>query len=144
MFGSSHTCFYTYHNLPSQFGHLDLNHLGCPALLSELWRVRPRLHVFGHVHCGAGREAVFFDEAQRARESLGARRKGGLARDLLPTGAWLDAIKVVFYGVNGVLWRWLMMGPGKVSSGSLLVNAGVMEGNTGRIRKVGACQVVDL
>jgi hypothetical protein len=49
----------------------------------------------------------------------------------------------VLYGVNGVLWRWLMMGPGRVSSGSLFVNAGVMEGNTGRVRK-GACQVVDI
>ena len=36
---------------PTQFGHLDLD-LGCPGLLREVWRVKPRLHVFGHVHWG--------------------------------------------------------------------------------------------
>lgn len=29
-------------------------HLGCPYLLQELNRVRPRLHVFGHVHASHG------------------------------------------------------------------------------------------
>ncbi|EAA33173.1 Metallo-dependent phosphatase [Neurospora crassa] len=52
--------------------HLDLG-LGCAGLLAELWRVKPKLHVFGHVHWGAGREAVYYDECQRAYESLMAR-----------------------------------------------------------------------
>jgi Icc-related predicted phosphoesterase len=29
-------------------------HLGCPELLNAVMRVRPRLHVFGHVHAGYG------------------------------------------------------------------------------------------
>lgn len=41
--------------------HLDLMTLGCVHLLQELWRVRPRLHVFGHVHEGAGTEWLQFD-----------------------------------------------------------------------------------
>ncbi|KAA8630115.1 hypothetical protein SMACR_00974 [Sordaria macrospora] len=52
--------------------HLDLD-LGCAGLLAELWRVKPKLHVFGHIHWGAGSEAVYYDECQRAYESLMAR-----------------------------------------------------------------------
>ncbi|KAK3950117.1 Metallo-dependent phosphatase-like protein [Pseudoneurospora amorphoporcata] len=52
--------------------HLDLD-LGCAGLLSEIWRVKPKLHVFGHIHWGAGSEAVYYDECQRAYESLMAR-----------------------------------------------------------------------
>lgn len=48
--------------------HLDLLKLGCVHLLRELWRVRPRLHVFGHVHEGAGTEWLRFDELQGAYE----------------------------------------------------------------------------
>lgn len=41
------------------FGILDLPrtgtvHLGCPILREELKRIRPRLHVFGHVHASHG------------------------------------------------------------------------------------------
>lgn len=36
--------------------HLDLPRgMGCEWLLKEVWKVRPRLHVSGHVHCGHGR-----------------------------------------------------------------------------------------
>ena len=49
-------------------GHLDLLTLGCPYLLNELWRVRPRLHIFGHVHEGAGTEWLLFDILQKAYE----------------------------------------------------------------------------
>lgn len=48
--------------------HLDLLRFGCEHLLRELWRVRPRLHVFGHVHEGAGTEWLQFDELQAAYE----------------------------------------------------------------------------
>ncbi|KAF5864503.1 hypothetical protein ETB97_007608 [Aspergillus alliaceus] len=48
--------------------HLDLLNLGCVHLLRELWRVRPRLHVFGHVHEGAGTEWLHFDSFQSAYE----------------------------------------------------------------------------
>ncbi|KAK0744283.1 Metallo-dependent phosphatase-like protein [Apiosordaria backusii] len=48
--------------------HLDLQRLGCNYLLRELWRVRPKLHVFGHVHEGAGTEWLQFDGLQKAYE----------------------------------------------------------------------------
>lgn len=50
--------------------HLDLMHLGCPHLLREVWRTRPRLHVFGHVHEGYGQEWAEFDELQGAFEAV--------------------------------------------------------------------------
>ncbi|EIW54722.1 Metallo-dependent phosphatase, partial [Trametes versicolor FP-101664 SS1] len=40
---------------PPQF-HLDAAGAGCNSLRSELWRVRPLLHVFGHIHAGRGVE----------------------------------------------------------------------------------------
>ncbi|KAF4462385.1 rhamnogalacturonate lyase C [Fusarium albosuccineum] len=49
-------------------GHLDLLRLGCHHLLRELWRVRPLLHVFGHVHEGHGHERIPFDGLQEAFE----------------------------------------------------------------------------
>ncbi|KAM0325476.1 hypothetical protein ACHAQA_007463 [Verticillium albo-atrum] len=112
--------------------HLDLL-LGCPALLPELWRVRPRLHVFGHVHFGHGREALHYDPAQAAYESLMARPGGGPLRDLLPSAAWLDAVKVVVYGVHAVVFKVLMLGPGGNTGGTWAVNAALTKGNSGRL-----------
>lgn len=51
-------------------GHLDLMRLGCPHLLREVWRTRPRLHVFGHVHEGYGQEWVGFNGLQGAFEQV--------------------------------------------------------------------------
>lgn len=48
--------------------HLDLLNLGCVHLLRGLWRVQPRLHVFGHAHEGAGTERLLFDGLQDAYE----------------------------------------------------------------------------
>ncbi|KAK3318312.1 calcineurin-like phosphoesterase [Apodospora peruviana] len=118
--------------------HRDLGGVGCTGLLEEVWRIKPKLHVFGHVHWGHGREPVYFDECQRAYESLMARpRKGGPLRDLLlplssgAAGAWRDAFAVLWYGLNSVIWKWVMLGPGS-NNGGLFVNAAVMYGNTGR------------
>lgn len=58
--------------------HLDLQGLGCEHLRREVWRVRPklRLHVFGHVHEGHGREWVPFDALQQAYEQTVAAGGG--------------------------------------------------------------------
>lgn len=50
--------------------HLDLLNLGCVHLIRELWRVKPKLHVFGHVHEGYGQEWLRFDGLQRAYEGV--------------------------------------------------------------------------
>ncbi|KAF2021800.1 Metallo-dependent phosphatase [Aaosphaeria arxii CBS 175.79] len=57
-------------------GHLDLNTLGCQFLLDELWRTKPMLHVFGHVHAGHGTEHIQFDGLQKAYENTVADRGG--------------------------------------------------------------------
>ncbi|KAF9558228.1 metallophosphoesterase domain-containing protein 1 [Agrocybe pediades] len=56
--------------------HLDGRH-GCAALLAELWKVRPRLQVFGHIHAARGVENVAWSKAQVAYERI-CSAKGGL------------------------------------------------------------------
>jgi len=44
------------------YGYLDVTmehkHVGCEELIKAVHRVRPRLHVFGHIHCGYGMDKV--------------------------------------------------------------------------------------
>ncbi|KAH6687999.1 metallophosphoesterase domain-containing protein [Plectosphaerella plurivora] len=128
-------------HMPPRY-HLDLGTLGCPSLLSEVWRVRPKLHVVGHVHWGAGRRAMHFDACQEAFEALMSRPPSGPVWDLLPNGGWIDAVKVIIYGVHSVIFKWLMLGPGGNTSSSLLVNAALMKGNSGKLGN--PVQVIDL
>ncbi len=58
------------------FAHLDADRFGCYALLSALWQVHPRLHVFGHVHAGRGIEHIRWDQAKMAYEDVCAGRAG--------------------------------------------------------------------
>ncbi|EGO59178.1 hypothetical protein NEUTE1DRAFT_40599 [Neurospora tetrasperma FGSC 2508] len=125
--------------------HLDLG-LGCAGLLAELWRVKPKLHVFGHVHWGAGREAVYYDECQRAYESLMARGADVPFPPAFPSifSVWMDsmdAARVIWHGTTAVVWKWVMQGPGS-NNGALLVNASVTYGNTGKV--INPVQVVEL
>lgn len=129
-------------------GHLDLSPIystGCPYLLSEAWRVKPTLHVFGHVHESYGIEPVYWDEAQRAWERLCASRRprardgrlanmcclAGLIRDLLDLSAWADAARVVVYGVLGIVWAKVWGGENRGSG--WMVNAACMYRNSGRL-----------
>lgn len=50
--------------------HLDLNGYGEDSLLKELWRVRPALHVFGHIHGGYGQEVLTYDGFEASYESI--------------------------------------------------------------------------
>ncbi|ODA76356.1 hypothetical protein RJ55_08202 [Drechmeria coniospora] len=112
--------------------HRDLG-IGCPHLLREVWRVKPRLHVFGHTHWAYGKESVYFDDMQVAYERLLSRPRRGLLWDLVPNESWLDMAQVLLHGVHSVLWKWLMGGPGS-NQGSLMVNAAQMHKNSGTVR----------
>ncbi|KAF5017452.1 hypothetical protein F66182_10622 [Fusarium sp. NRRL 66182] len=112
--------------------HLDLG-LGDSSLLREVWRVKPRLHVFGHVHHGYGKESVFFDSFQQTYERLMSRPRRGLIRDFIPNEAWLDYLCFLAQGVHSVAWKWLMSGPGS-NNGSIMVNAAQMKGNSGKVK----------
>ncbi|KAK3349851.1 Metallo-dependent phosphatase-like protein [Lasiosphaeria hispida] len=71
--------------------HLDLLHLGCGFLLGELWRVRPRLHVFGHIHAGRGEEQLYFDTLQQAYEKAIVSR-GGIWNFALVVKGFLESL----------------------------------------------------
>lgn len=90
--------------------HLDLLNLGCPSLLAEIWRVKPRLHVFGHVHEGYGTENLDFSDVQSLFERTVICR-GGIGNLICITWAAVTA------------W---FAGPGKTQT--ILVNAAMVGG----------------
>ncbi|ERS98924.1 hypothetical protein HMPREF1624_04117 [Sporothrix schenckii ATCC 58251] len=129
--------------------HLDLG-LGCAGLLAEVWRVRPPLHVFGHVHWGAGRQLVFWDETQRAYEVLteDGREFGQPFREesLGSRLGYLGRLVAAATMATVLLPVWLfapdiLAAEGRGAS-SILVNAGQMYGNSGRLGN--SVQVVDM
>jgi len=95
--------------------------------------------VFGHVHAGYGRESVFWDEEQRVYERLCERGDGGVVGDVFAVGAWIDIVRLLWYGVQGVLWSRVWGGDG---GGSVMVNASLAYRNTGKLGN--PVQVVDI
>ncbi|KAF4456753.1 Metallo-dependent phosphatase [Fusarium austroafricanum] len=72
--------------------HLDLLNLGCTQLLDEVWRVRPSLHVYGHVHEGYGQGWLQYDGLQRAFERI-----------VIARGGLLNLLRVVHEALR---WCW--------------------------------------
>jgi 3',5'-cyclic AMP phosphodiesterase CpdA len=56
--------------------HLDVAGWGDVNLLRELWRVKPKLHVFGHIHQGRGSEILVYDQFELLYEQIRAERTG--------------------------------------------------------------------
>ena len=54
-----------------------------------------------------------------------ASKRGGILGDIIPSLAWIDAVKIILYGVRGILWDRLMVGPGG-GNGGLMVNAALV------------------
>lgn len=48
----------------------DFHRAGCPYLGVEVAGIRPRLHVFGHIHASYGREDAVLDSMQRSYEDV--------------------------------------------------------------------------
>ncbi|GAM84088.1 hypothetical protein ANO11243_020800 [Dothideomycetidae sp. 11243] len=103
---------------------------GCEHLLQEIWRVRPMLHVFGHIHAGRGREVLFWDEAQRSYERA-SEKSDGLIIGLIDPALWLYLARVVIYGCLGLLWGFLWGGR---QDSTRLVNASLTYRNTGQLK----------
>ncbi|CAG7560201.1 unnamed protein product [Fusarium equiseti] len=112
--------------------HLDLG-LGDSNLLREVWRVKPRLHVFGHVHYAYGKESVYFDDFQQTYERIMSRPRRGPILDFIPNEAWLDYLRFLAQGLHSIAWKWLMSGPGS-NNGSMMINAAQMHGNSGKAK----------
>ncbi|KAK5697914.1 hypothetical protein LTR97_006873 [Elasticomyces elasticus] len=129
--------------------HLDLPAaLGCEHLLAEVRRVKPKLHIFGHVHAGrsdtlgwlkGGKEVVKWDESEPCLERL-LSRPDGLITGLLDLWAWLEAAKVVAYDIAGVMWERVWRGG--QSEMTVMVNAALMFEDSGELRN--RPQVVDV
>lgn len=112
--------------------HMDLSMpqgLGCEHLLQEVQRVKPVLHVFGHVHWGAGSEVVHWDRAHEAYVK-GMQMESLYARGLLSPGLWWNVLRVLYRGVRELLWDRVWGGQ---SAHTLLVNAALTKGNTGQL-----------
>ena len=125
---------------PPKF-HRDLalsQGLGCEHLLKELGRVKPALHVFGHVHWGAGEEVVHWDRAHEAYVQ-GMGRESRFVRGVVDVKLWWSVVKVVYRGVRELLWDRVWGGQ---STRTMLVNAAQTKGNTGKLGN--QVQVVDI
>ncbi|KAK4162970.1 Metallo-dependent phosphatase-like protein [Cladorrhinum sp. PSN259] len=101
-------------------GHLDsfqgiTRGLGCVSLLKEVWRIKPRLHVFGHIHAGRGTEVVSYDGVQEGFEECFSAGSG--------------LMKVVWGVLRGLLTL------RKVEGKTMFVNAAVVGGIRDELRR---------
>jgi hypothetical protein len=128
--------------------HLDIplsDGLGCEFLMEECRRVKPVLHVFGHVHWGAGVEIAYWDGQQAAFESAmrcepqPAEAKFGVLGVLINWRVWFALVKVLMYGVVGLAADWSGNHDGK---STVMVNAALMKGHTGKLGNT--IKVVDI
>ncbi|KAF1948030.1 metallophosphoesterase domain-containing protein 2 [Clathrospora elynae] len=121
--------------------HLDLSipkGVGCEHLLAEVTRVKPTLHVFGHVHWGAGQTVVWWNRAHEAYVR-GLSIESRWTRGLLNPKLWWNVVKVACRGIQELLWDRVWGGQ---SPNTIMVNAAQMYGNTGELGN--AIQVVDI
>lgn len=98
------------------FSHLDLSRMGCYALLAEMWRVRPRLHVFGHIHAARGIGYLAWDEAQALYEDICAGKAG-----------WRGLVTLVWWVAVDKLTAWFGRRDGD-GGRTILVNAAAVNG----------------
>ncbi|KAF2205487.1 putative phosphoesterase [Delitschia confertaspora ATCC 74209] len=93
-------------------GHLeDAYHNGCKFLLDEVWRKKPTLHVFGHIHVGYGVKWIDFDGLQKAYEKTVI--VGGGVRNLVRV-AWEYLSKRLWGQGTGKESRCVMINPAMV------------------------------
>jgi hypothetical protein len=116
---------------PPKF-HLDLYSpsLGCRFLLREVWRVKPKLHVFGHIHAAAGQEIVRWDDAQMVYERALGRQSRGALTQFFSLPLWVDAVSIFLYGISGLAWEKIWRG---VQRETVLINAALMYQHSGKL-----------
>jgi len=105
--------------------------LGCEWLLKEIWRVRPRLHVFGHIHADPGAETVLWDTCQVGYERICMRCSKGLLAGLLNPPNWIDLTLLCLRSLRNLAWSRLW--GGETSEASTMVNAALMSQETGKL-----------
>ncbi|KXL50368.1 hypothetical protein M433DRAFT_158247 [Acidomyces richmondensis BFW] len=99
-------------HMPPRF-HLDIDGYGDRFLLGELWRVRPSLHVFGHLHRGYGEDFLTYDSFEQSYEQVRSGMVGVIG-----------LLKMVFY----VILEYIGLAP-VVRSKTHLINASAVGGS---------------
>lgn len=96
----------------------DFHKAGCPYLSSEVAKMRPRLHVFGHIHASYGCEDVVLDDMQAAYEDI-----------MLDWGGW-ETVGYMMARLVGACLAWLFRGlRARVeSSTTTFINASIVGG----------------
>jgi hypothetical protein len=97
--------------------HLDSGASGCVALLHAVGRIRPKLHVFGHIHTARGVEYVPWTNAQKLYEGICAG-----------TGAWWSLLPIFYELLKRICARVFQTSTNSESGGTLMVNAAVVGG----------------
>lgn len=73
----------------------DFHRAGCPYLAQEIRRLRPRLHVFGHIHVGYGKETVALDTVQSLYEEVATGWSGwGAVVIMFIAAVWTRLLKM--------------------------------------------------
>lgn len=101
----------------------DFHRAGCPYLSGEVARIRPRLHVFGHIHASYGREDAVLDGMQRAYEDV-----------MLGWGSW----GAVGWMLACTIWEELALilrgfRPREVKLTTTFINAAVVGGSANKL-----------
>ncbi|EOA82974.1 hypothetical protein ACJQWK_04712 [Exserohilum turcicum] len=127
------------HTPPKFYRDLSLpTGIGCEHLLAEVQRVKPTLHVFGHVHWGAGQTVVWWDKAHDAYVR-GLSMQSTWTRGVLNPKLWWNVVRVVYRGVRELLWDRVWGGQ---SPNTIMINAAQMRQDTGQLGN--SIQVVDI
>ncbi|CAK1365659.1 unnamed protein product [Cercospora beticola] len=96
---------------PPQF-HLDVAGWGEGFLLQEIQRVKPKLHVFGHIHAGYGRDVIIYDVFERLYEDVCSHHGGILA-----------VLHMIY-----LLLHMALMGLSRKAESTILINASAVGG----------------
>ncbi|KAK5082231.1 hypothetical protein LTR05_007375 [Lithohypha guttulata] len=120
------------HNPPKW--HLDIAQnggLGCEHELKEVWRVKPTLHVMGHIHSGYGKEYVWWDEGTKLIEEVKRTafapypqpqkaQIAALLSEMFNFKLYILGFRLLLEDVKGVLWTRFWKG---TRNGSIMINA---------------------
>ena len=120
--------------------HRDLfGRHGCEWLLKEVWRVKPRLHVFGHIHAMPGRQMLCWDRLQEAVEAGHRSSSQGIIAQVFDLWLWIQVLRAVYWGFRESLWDLIWGGAQKRT---VVVNAALMNEETKKL--LNTPQVVEL
>jgi predicted phosphohydrolase len=115
---------------PPRFHHDLPSGLGCIYLLKEVWRVKPKLHIFGHIHADPGLERVYWDDCQRTYERIRVRCTKAWCGGVFNPLNMLDMTVLCFTSLSSLASSLVWRGDDRCS---MMVNAALMSQETGKL-----------